>query len=251
MRKRSFSRLALLGLLTMALTGVGCHPRPVTPQTPTTAPSTPPSAPAARPTVTLEASSTFIQKGESVTLTWTSTNATSLALTPAVGTVAAQGNTRVSPAESTTYTITAQGPGGQATQSVRVSVGAAEIPQPAPTTGGPVDFTTGVHDAYFDYNKSDLRPDARDALSQTAQYLRQHPDIKAIIEGHCDERGSTEYNLGLGQKRADSVKAFLVSLGIAADRLSTTSYGKEKPFCTAHDETCWQQNRRGHFVRAQ
>jgi peptidoglycan-associated lipoprotein len=251
MQKTSFGRLALLGLLAMALAGAGCHhaQQPATAQTPAeTAP--PPSPVAARPTVTLEASSTFIQQGESATLTWTSTNATSLTLTPSVGTVAAQGSQKVTPTDSTTYTITATGPGGQATQSLRISVGAANVPQPTPTTGE-VPFTTGVHDAYFDYNKSDLRPDAREALSQTAQYLRQHPEIHAIIEGHCDERGSEEYNIGLGQRRADAVKEFLASLGISADRLSTVSYGKEKPFCTAHDETCWQQNRVGHFVRAQ
>jgi peptidoglycan-associated lipoprotein len=96
-----------------------------------------------------------------------------------------------------------------------------------------------------------LRADAKDALSQTAVYLRQHPEVKVIIEGHCDERGTTEYNLGLGQNRADETKKFLTSLGVTADRVSTTSFGKEKPFCTAHDEECWQENRRAHFVRVQ
>ncbi len=251
MRKRSFSRFALLGLLAMALVGSACKPavQPVksTPQT-----NTPPPAAPAKPTVTLQASSTFIQKGDSVTLTWSSTNATTLVLAPAVGSVAPEGNTKVSPTESTTYTITATGPGGSADQSVRITVGArtAEAPPATTPTETPDEmFRRGAHDAFFDYNKFELRADAKNALSQTAQFLRQHPEIKVIVEGHCDERGTTEYNLGLGQNRADETKKFLTSLGIAADRISTTSFGKEKPFCTSHDEDCWQQNRRAHFVR--
>jgi peptidoglycan-associated lipoprotein len=105
-----------------------------------------------------------------------------------------------------------------------------------------------VKDAYFDYDKADIRADARDALSQTAQFFRSNPQMKVVIEGHCDERGSTEYNLALGDRRAAAAKKFLVSLGIPADRLETVSYGKEKPFCSASTEQCWQQNRRAHFV---
>jgi peptidoglycan-associated lipoprotein len=246
--KPLFSRIALLSLLTMALLGASCkHPVASTP--PATQPAVAPPAPA-QPTVTLQASPTFIQNGDSSTLSWSSTNATSLTLSPGAGTVAPEGSTKVNPGESTTYTITATGPGGTAHESVRITVAAAPAPTPAPVTESEdAAFLRQVHDAFFDYNKSDLRPDARDALSQTAQFLRQHPNVSVVIEGHCDERGSTEYNLGLGQKRADAVKEFLASLGIAGDRLSTTSFGKEKPFCNGHDEACWQQNRRGHFVK--
>ena len=255
MKKHSFSRFALLGLLAVTVIGAGCakHAPPVaaTPSAPA-----PVTAPPARPTVTLQASSTFIQRGESSTLTWSSTNATTLTLNPAVGTVAAvapEGSSKVSPTESTTYTITATGPGGSAEQSIRITVSAAAAP--VVVDNGPSEtvdqmFLREVHDAYFDYNKADIRPDAKDALSQTAQFLRTHADIKVIVEGYCDERGTTEYNLGLGQKRADAVKQFLESLGITPDRLSTTSFGKEKPFCNEHTEACWQQNRRGHFVKA-
>jgi peptidoglycan-associated lipoprotein len=252
MRKHSFSRFVLLGLLAMTVIGMGCthHPPPVTPTA--TAP-TPVTTPPARPTVTLQASSTFIQRGESATLTWSSTNATALTLTPGVGDVAPEGSAKVSPTESTTYSITATGPGGKSDQSIRITVSGAAPAETAPTTSTEtVDqmFLREVHDAYFDYNKADLRPDARDALSQTAQFLRTHPTIKVVVEGYCDERGTTEYNLGLGQKRADAVKQFLESLGLSADRISTTSFGKEKPFCEQHTEACWQQNRRGHFVKA-
>ena len=253
MLRHSFGRLALLGLLAVTVIGSGCGPKhlPSTPPQTATAPA--PAAPPARPTVTLQASSTFIQRGESATLTWSSTNATSLTLNPTVGSVAPEGSSKVSPTESTTYTITATGPGGTADQSIRVTVSAAAPPAAVdntPTETVDQMFLRSVHDAYFDYNKADLRADAKDALSQSAQFLRTHADINVIIEGYCDERGTTEYNLGLGQKRADAVKQFLESLGIPAARVATTSFGKEKPFCNEHSEACWQQNRRGHFVKA-
>jgi peptidoglycan-associated lipoprotein len=236
-------RAGLLALFGAAVLVSGCHKK-VTPP-----PPPPPPAPApARPTVTLQASPTSINKGESSTLTWNSTDATQLSIDPGVGTVTAQGSTKVTPSDSTTYTITATGPGGSATATAAVSVNAPPPPAPAPA---PVrDFNQEVRDAFFDYDKSDIRPDAREALSKTADFLKSEPSIRVTIEGHCDERGSTEYNLGLGDRRAAAVKEYLVSLGISADRMTTVSFGKEKPFCMEHNETCWQQNRRGHFVKA-
>ena len=111
-------------------------------------------------------------------------------------------------------------------------------------------FAQDVADAYFDLDKSDLRDDARitTALTKDAEFLRSYPQVHLSIEGHCDERGSTEYNLGLGQRRAEAAKNYLISLGITADRMETTSWGKERPFCAEHDDSCWQQNRRAHFV---
>ncbi|NDQ57661.1 MAG: peptidoglycan-associated lipoprotein Pal, partial [Acidipila sp.] len=142
--------------------------------------------------------------------------------------------------------------GGRAEASARVTVSAAApvAPPPQPAASMDEQFRTNVADAYFDYNKADIRADARDALAKTAQFLRGNPQIKVNIEGHCDERGSTEYNLGLGETRAQAVRQFLISLGVAAERLNTVSMGKEKPFCTESTEECWQQNRRGHFVQA-
>ncbi len=95
-----------------------------------------------------------------------------------------------------------------------------------------------------------FRADARTALSTTAQFLQSNPSVKVVIEGHADERGSTEYNLALGDRRAAAAKTFLTSLGLSADRMQTVSYGKERPFCSASTEECWQQNRRAHFVLA-
>jgi peptidoglycan-associated lipoprotein len=119
-------------------------------------------------------------------------------------------------------------------------------PTPAPTMAGL--FQRHVKDAFFDYNKSDIRSDAKQALLNDAEFLRSYPEVRFTIEGHCDERGSEEYNLGLGDRRAAATKRYLVSLGIADSRIQTTSYGKEHPFCTEHDESCWQQNRRGHVA---
>jgi peptidoglycan-associated lipoprotein len=200
--------------------------------------------------VTLQASPTFVQKGESATLTWSSTNATELTLAPGVGRVAPEGSTRVSPTESTTYTISATGPGGSNESSVRITVASPPPPPPpAPKTATMEElFRSNVVDAFFDFDKADIRADQQERLAKTAQFLRAYPQIRISIEGHCDERGSTEYNLGLGERRAQAVRQFLISLGVGADRMDTVSMGKEKPFCTESNEDCWQQNRRGHFV---
>ncbi len=241
-------RSILLAFLTLAILAGACKkqvtaPPPAMPLPPTPAP--------ARATVTLQASPAFIQKGESSTLQWSSTNATELNLTPDIGRVAPEGSTRVSPSESTTYTITASGPGGNAEASARITVAAAAVPPtPKPTATLEELFSTNVLDAFFDFDKSDIRPDAREALAKTAEFLRSYPQIKVNVEGHCDERGSTEYNLGLGDRRAQAAQQFLISLGVAPERMQTVSLGKERPFCMEHTEECWQQNRRAHFVMA-
>ncbi|HUE42461.1 MAG TPA: peptidoglycan-associated lipoprotein Pal [Candidatus Sulfotelmatobacter sp.] len=209
-------------------------------------------APTGQPTITLNASPSTVSPGASVNLTWSSTNATDVSIDPSVGRVAVEGSTPATPTESTTYVATANGPGGTTTATARVTVtGGAVAP---PTTGQPAGiselFEQNVRDAFFDFNKADIRPDARDALTKDAEFLRSYSTVHITIEGHCDERGSTEYNLGLGQRRAQASKNYLVSLGISADRIDTVSWGKERPFCTESNEDCWQQNRRGHFVMA-
>jgi peptidoglycan-associated lipoprotein len=246
MPKRKHSKVLFGSLLVILACSAACK-KPV-PQAPAPPPPTP-AAPPARPTVDLQASTTIIQRGEAVTLTWSSTNATSLSLSPGIGNVPAEGTQRVTPQDSTTYTISATGPGGSADANVRITVSAP--PPPAARSSEPTLqqlFEREVKDAYFDYDKADIRADARDNLSQTAQFLRSYPQVKIVIEGHCDERGSTEYNLALGDRRAAAAKQFLASLGISADRMETVSYGKERPFCTASDEACYTQNRRAHIV---
>jgi len=112
-----------------------------------------------------------------------------------------------------------------------------------------------IQDAYFDYNKHAIRPDAEAALKQDGQTLadiiRQYPNFKLTVEGYCDERGSEEYNLALGDARAKQTKEYLAGLGLPANQLRTISYGKERPVCADHDEACWQRNRRAHITQAQ
>jgi peptidoglycan-associated lipoprotein len=135
-------------------------------------------------------------------------------------------------------------------------------PAAAPTSNYPdkatrdrIDTLLGrISDAYFDYDKHTLRPDAVQALQSDSVELRdilkQYPNYNLVIEGHADERGSDEYNMGLGDARARSAKDFLVGVGIPSGQLSVVSYGKERPACTEHDEACWQKNRRIHIVAA-
>jgi peptidoglycan-associated lipoprotein len=117
------------------------------------------------------------------------------------------------------------------------------------------DLLNRIQDAYFDYNQHTLRPDAEVALKTDAQTLadiiKQYPDFKLTVEGHCDERGSDEYNMALGDARAKQAKEYLSNLGLPGNQLATISYGKDKPVCADHDEACWQKNRRAHITQAQ
>jgi peptidoglycan-associated lipoprotein len=103
-------------------------------------------------------------------------------------------------------------------------------------------------DAFFDLDSSQIRGDATQALQKDAEWMKRWASTKITIEGHCDSRGSSEYNLALGDRRAKAVAQYLVSLGISGDRIQTVSKGKEQPFCNEENEACWQQNRRGHFI---
>lgn len=235
--------VSVLGLLLLA---GACHQKKkvVTPP-----PPPPPPPPKAAPVCTLTAEPTTVEKGQSATLSWTSQNATDLDLEPGVGKVQASGSQSVTPDDSTTYTLTATGEGGSTTCTARVTVTAPPPPPPPPPPAGPTEeelFNQNMKTAYFDFDKSDIRPDAQTALQSDADFLKQHPDIKFTFEGNCDERGSEEYNLGLGQRRADAAKKYVVDLGIPADNISTISYGKDRPVCSDHNEECWQKNRNAH-----
>ena len=234
----------LVVVLLLIITGTACKKKPPAPP-PTPQPPPSPSA----PTATLRAVPSTIEQGQATTLSWNSTNATELRIEPDVGSIGPQGSTNVSPERSTTYTLVAKGPGGQAEASARVTVNVPPTP-PSPVVPEAMEkaFQRMVRDAYFDFDRADIRPDGRPALAQTAEFMRQYPDARLLIEGHCDERGSTEYNIGLGDRRAEAAKDYLVSLGISAARLETVSYGKERPFCFESNEECWQSNRRAHFV---
>ncbi len=243
---RPLVRSFLISLSALALFVAGCHKK--TPPPPPAAYTPPPAA--VKPTANLTADRNSINQGESVKLSWTTTDATNVSIAPEVGAVTPQGSTGVTPTQSTTYTLTASGAGGSTDATVRVSVNVPAPVAAAPNTSFDELFLKEVRDAYFDYDSAAIRPDAREALQKTADFLKNYPNVRVTIEGHCDERGSTEYNLALGQRRANAVKEYLVSLGLPADHLNTTSWGKEKPFCTESTEACYQQNRRGHFAQA-
>jgi peptidoglycan-associated lipoprotein len=213
-------------------------------------PPTPPPSPTS-PTASLSANPNTINQGQPTTLTWQTTNATDVSI-DGIGAVDSSGSRQVTPADSTTYHLVAKGPGGTQDATARVTVNAEPAPPP-PTTSATEEelFAQNVKDIYFEYDKSDVRPSDQATIQGDAQFLQQHPGIHITVEGHCDERGSTEYNLALGTSRADSVKAALIQAGVAGDRIKTYSYGKEKPFCTESNEECWQLNRRAGFSKDQ
>ncbi len=230
----------MIASLAVLLALGGCKKRTEAPP-----PAATPPPPAAAPTASITASPTNIQRGQSATLTWRTTNADS-AIISGIGSVAPSGSQAVTPETSTTYSLIAKGPGGEASDTVRVTVAEATMAGPSATEAEL--FARSVQDVYFDYDQYDIRPDAQRTLEANARFLAQHAGIRFVLEGHCDERGSTEYNLALGDRRANAVREALMRLGVSADRIRTISFGKEKPFCAQSNEDCWQQNRRGHFV---
>ncbi len=215
--------------------------------------STAPALGGTPPTAQLTATPTTITAGDQVVLTWRTTDATSVSI-EGVGEVPSSGVKTVTPAASTSYHLVARGDGGSADATARVTVNpvqnAVAVPPDSSASNMTADekFKASVQDIFFDYDAYEVRGDAQGALSKAAAYLAQNPTIKVLIGGYCDERGSNEYNLNLGQSRASSVKQALVQAGVAPDRLRIVSYGKEKPFCTESSEECWQQNRRAGFT---
>ncbi|HXP40530.1 MAG TPA: peptidoglycan-associated lipoprotein Pal [Candidatus Acidoferrales bacterium] len=241
MKQHTLKAVATVFTMSAILMLGACHKKAAPPPPP---PPAPPS-----PTASISVSPDTIQAGQSATLSWQTSNATDVSI-DGIGAVQPSGSQQVNPTDSTTYHLTAKGSGGTQDATTRLTV----APPPAATTAPPSSateedlFGQTVKDVYFDYDKSDLRPDQQTAIQSDAQFLNQHSNINFTVEGHCDSRGSTEYNLALGDQRASSVKSALVSAGVSANRVKTISYGKEKPFCMEENESCWQQNRRGHFV---
>src|SRR5579885_299189 len=254
---------AVFGVM-LLLVAAGCKkkapaPPPPPPPPPVKTEEPPPPKPQAVRIDNFTADPTSIERGQPSTLRWSVANATDISIDQNLGTVPANGTRQVFPSNTTTYTLTARGPGGMATRSATVTVSAPAPPPPpppkAPVVTGAELLGREAQDAYFDYDKSDIRDDARQALTRDADLLKrifqQDPAFNVVIEGHCDERGSAEYNLGLGDRRATSAKDFLVQLGVPADRIRTISYGKERPVCTEATEDCYQRNRRAHLAPAQ
>ena len=233
-----------ISLLTLALVAVsGCKKKQNLPPPEESAPS----ASVAPPTAQISATPTVVSAGDAVQLSWHTTNATQISI-DGLGDVPSVGVKTVTPTDSTTYHLVARGDGGSADASARVTVNSPPaVSVPSNTMSEADEFKARVQDIFFDYDTYDVRNDAQGTLSKDAEFLASHPNIKVVIGGYCDERGSDEYNLALGQNRAQAAKTALTTAGIAADRIRIISYGKEKPFCTESNEECWQLNRRAGF----
>ena len=229
--------------LAVVLVMAGCSHQPK----PMTKVNTPPPTPAApSPTANLTVTPATVDHGQSAKLSWQTQNATTINI-DGVGTVAASGSMNITPPDSTTYHLTAKGEGGSTEANARITVNASK------TTVSEITeeqlFAQNVKDIFFTYDNYQINSDQEAALNADAEFLAKHPNMKLVIEGHCDERGSEDYNMGLGDNRANIVRDILAKHGVTGDRVHTISFGKERPFCTkSEDESCWKENRRAHFV---
>ena len=227
--------------------------RPVAPPPPPPEAAAPPPPPPA-PAVSLTASPSTIEQGESTTLEWTARNANGMRIEPGLGEVSTSGSRTVSPSSSVTYTATATGPGGTSTDTVRVLVNTAAAPPaapPVPGGGAPSIeelFDSTMQPIYFDYDQSEIRSDQVGPLQNNVRFLAQNSSLQFTVSGHADERGSQEYNIGLGDRRANAVRQYLIGQGVAAARINTVSFGEDRPVCTDATEGCYQRNRRVDFA---
>ncbi|HEY6251390.1 MAG TPA: peptidoglycan-associated lipoprotein Pal [Candidatus Angelobacter sp.] len=240
MKISRFSAISLA--LAFAIIMTGCHHNTPVAKTNTTQP---PKITSPSPTATLKVTPDTVDKGQSAELSWSTQNAATVTI-DGIGSVSASGSRRITPASSTTYHLSAQGDGGNSEASARITV---NIPDTTSKLTDEQLFEQNIKDIFFNYDNFDIRQDETQIASADADFLSKHPNIKLRIEGHCDERGSEDYNMGLGENRATAVKQLLEQHGVSPDRIKIISFGKEKPFCTAaENESCWQQNRRAHFV---
>ena len=262
MNRTRFSLPTTVLLAGVLILAAGCHKKSngIDPASlgPTDSSSSTSTVPA--PTATFTADPLAIELGQTVVLNWRTTNATTVTI-DGIGQVNVNGTQTVSPSNSTNFHLTAKGDGGSVEANVRVTVKVGTTPVGTTTMGdnssvgagrgGAVTdeaFHAAVQDVFFDYDSYDLRPDAQNAAVSAAAFLVAHPDIRVLVGGYCDDRGSAEYNLALGENRANSAKTALVNAGVAPARVRVVSYGKEKQFCTEADETCYQENRRAQFT---
>ena len=245
MKSHRIQWLKAISALAILLAVTACSKKK--PPAPTPVP--PPPAPA--PTAMLTATPNTISPGQAALLTWNTDYATDVTI-DGIGKVDPSGTRKVTPSESTTYRLVAKNDSGTKEATARITVTPAATPPPtASSTSSESDaqmFSQNIKDVFFAYDSYEISPQAESAIQADAKFLQQHPNLTFLIEGHCDERGSIEYNIALGQYRADAAKQALSQQGVSATRMRTISYGKEKPFCSESTESCWQQNRRAHFV---
>lgn len=237
--------LKLISALAIVLAVTACSKKK--PPAPTPVP--PPAAPA--PTAMLTANPNAIVVGQASTLTWKTDFASEVSI-DGIGKVDPSGSMKVTPSESTTYRLVAKNDSGMKDATARITVTpAAAAPPTASSSSSESDaklFAQSMKDVFFAYDSYEITPEGESVIQADAKFLQQHPSMTFLIEGHCDERGSIEYNLTLGEYRANAAKQALAQQGVSATRMRTISYGKEKPFCNESTESCWQKNRRAHFV---
>jgi peptidoglycan-associated lipoprotein len=253
MLKRRATLITLSVFLLIA--AAGCKKKAPPPPPP---PAPAPAPPANKPVINyFNAEPTTISAGQPSSLRWSVTDANDVQIA-GIGQVSPNGRRAVYPTSTTTYHMTATGPGGTAEADATVTVAPAPAPppQPAQPTMTPAEMLARqVQDIHFDYDKSDIKPEEQSILQADATALKtilgMDASFSVTIEGHCDERGSAEYNIGLGDRRAAAVRDALVGMGIPGDKLKTVSYGKERPICTDATEECYARNRRAHFSAGQ
>lgn len=248
-------------LLLTVLTACGprrtATPAPPARRVSTDSRTTPSGTPLPAPELQANIAPERIQPGESALLTWESRHASSVSIEPGIGPVDGVGQIRLFPDRSTAYHLTASGPGGRVDVSVTVEVGGKdEVPIASedipPDSALPLDerFRQAVKPVFFEFDMAELDAEARRVLDGNAAWLTR-PDnlqVRFIIQGHCDVRGTDEYNLALGDKRAQAARNYLVSKGVDPDRIVTVSYGEERPFELGDSEEAHALNRRAHFV---
>ena len=244
------STALLLGL------AAGCHKKAPPPPPPPPPTSTQPTGGA--PVINyFTAEPTTVSSGQASSLRWSVDNATNVQI-DGIGQVSPNGRRAVYPTDTTEYHLTASGPGGTTDARTTVTVSTPPPPAAVPNQGAmsPAEILARqVQDIHFDYDKSDVRPEDQSILQADANALKtifsMDPSFVVTVEGHCDERGSAEYNLGLGDRRASATKDALIALGVPGDKMKTISYGKERPLCTDASEDCYARNRRAHFSAGQ
>ncbi len=210
-----------------------------------------------RPTISLSVDPPRIERGQQATLRWSSTDAETVEIS-GLGPVEPSGSRSVSPPQTTTYTAIARGPGGEATASATLTVTEPAPPPPPPPPPSPprnisAEFAEAVTTIYFAFDSAELDEEAQARLRRAAEWLNR-PENRTIvfrIEGHCDERGTEEYNMALGDRRAHAARDFLISLGIAPERIQTVSFGETRPAVPESNERAWALNRRDEFVYIQ
>ncbi len=249
-------------LTVLAVASFGCSgsvPYPVAPLP--VAPTTTSSL-STKPEAIFTATPNSIAPGETATLQWSTRRAEEAVIEPGGGSVPLSGTLTVTPTEDTTYTLWMRGPGGETTMTARVGVRRANplgalTEQPRRRNGmfsGTFDeeVANRLRDIHFDYDSNAIRPDQQPTLAENARTLRAlfdaFPTGRLLVEGHCDERGSSEYNLALGDRRAQAVVEYLDSQGVPLGRVMLVGYGEEKPQCRQQNEACYQLNRRAHFA---